>query len=93
MIITFADRETETIFRGYRSSKLPNDIQERARRKLLMIHAATAIQDLCVPPGNHLEKLDNPNLPEWSIRINDQWRVVFNYRDANAYQVQIIDYH
>jgi toxin HigB-1 len=94
MIISFACKETETIFLGTVSKKLPGDIQRTALRKLLIIEAAISIEDLRIPPGNRLEKLSGDRDGQYSIRINDQWRICFNSTDqGNAQDVEIIDYH
>lgn len=93
MIKTFKDNEGQLIFLGEVSKKLPFDIQQTAWRKLLMLDAATNINDLRVPPGNCLELLKGNRAGQYSIRINRQWRVCFTWRDNNAYEVEIIDYH
>ncbi len=93
MIRSWADAEAEKLFNLQRSRKLPSDIQRVALRKLWMLDAATQIHDLTVPPGNRLEKLHGDREGQWSIRINDQWRVCFAWRDGNAYDVEIVDYH
>lgn len=93
MIKSFADNDTKRLFRGIRPKKLPNDILKRGARKLLYIHAAEDIQDLRVPPGNRLEKLKGDRSGQWSIRINDQWRICFVWQDGHAYDVEIMDYH
>ena len=93
MIRSWADAETEKIFNLQRSRKLPTDIQRVALRKLLMLDAAVTIADLTVPPANRLEKLKGDREGLWSIRINDQWRVCFAWREGNAYDVEIVDYH
>ena len=91
MIKSFIDKEAEKIFRGVRSRKLPGDIQLPARRKLLMLDAATAPEDLRMPPGNKFEALTGrPGF--YSIRINAQWRVIFSWSDG-AESVRIEDYH
>ena len=91
MIKSFSDKETEAIFNGNRSRKLPGDIQRAARRKLIMLDAAAIPEDLRVPPGNHFEALTGrPGF--YSIRINVQWRVTFSWNDG-AENVQIEDYH
>ena len=93
MIKSFGSKETERVWEGIQSKKLPTDIQNVARRKLRMINNAQNLNDLRVPPANHLEKL-NGKLPEfYSIRINKQWRVIFNWENDNAFEVEIIDYH
>ena len=93
MIKTFADTETRRVFHGRRSRKLPGDIQGRAHRKLLMLDQARSLQDLRVPPGNRLEALTGDREGQHSIRINRQWRLCFLWRDADAFDVEITDYH
>jgi proteic killer suppression protein len=93
MIQSFADRETEQIWRGERSRKLPGDIQGIALRKLRLLHAARALQDLRVPPGNWLEALKGNRNGQWSIRINDKWRICFRWDDGGPNDVEIVDYH
>jgi proteic killer suppression protein len=90
VIASFRDRETERVWHGEVSLKLPRDIQNTARRKLRYLNNAA---DLRVPPGNRLEALEGDRRGEHSIRINDQWRICFIWRDGNAYQVSIEDYH
>ena len=93
MILSFGDKDTESLFNRERVKKLSLDISLRARNKLLIINAATNENDLCILPGNHFEKLKG-NKREWcSIRINDQWRVIFKWVDGNAREVTITDYH
>ena len=93
MISSFADKETEKIWDGYTSRKFPSTIQQTARRKLVHIHAAASINDLRVPPGNRLEKLQGNLQDLYSIRINGQWRIIFRWDDGHAAEVEIIDYH
>lgn len=93
MIESFASKEAEKIFQGQVSRKLPRDIQRTARRKLLYLHDAEDIQDLRAPPGNRLEKLSGDRAGQYSIRINDQWRICFAWRDDSAKEVEIVDYH
>lgn len=93
MITSFACRETEKIFRGRVSRKLPRDIQKTARRKLLYLHEAEDLNDLLAPPGNRLEKLRGDRSGQYSIRINDQWRICFRWEDNRAFDVEIVDYH
>ena len=93
MIKTFVNKETEKLFKRVFSKKLPNKIQSLARRKLLIIDAATAIEDLRAPPGNRLEKLSGNRVGQHSIRINDQWRICFVWKSGHAYQVEVTDYH
>lgn len=93
MIISFGSKETEKVWNGTGSRKLPNEIQELARRKLRMINNSADIRDLRIPPANRLERLAG-NLKEYySIRINSQWRIIFKWVDNNAFEVEIIDYH
>lgn len=94
MIVTFKSDETRLIFDGFTSRYYPPDIQRIALRKLLVLDAATSINDLRVPLGNRLEKLVADRKGQYSIRINDQWRVCFVWTDQNnADQVEIVDYH
>ena len=93
MIDSFGDSVTESIYRGLRVRGLPGDIQERARRKLRMINQARIVEDLQVPPGNRLEQLKGKLAGFWSVRINQQWRVVFRWEDGSKHEVRIIDYH
>lgn len=93
MIVSFGNKETEKIWVGERIKKLPNEIQEIGRRKLRMLNNSQNINDLMIPPSNKLEKLKG-NLKEYySIRINDQWRIIFKWTNGNAFEVQIVDYH
>lgn len=93
MIESFASKETEKIFLGQVSRQLPSDIQKTARRKLLYLHEAEDVQDLRAPPGNRLEKLSGDRAGQYSIRINDQWRICFNWVADTAQDVEIVDYH
>jgi len=93
MIISFQDSETEKVFQREFSRKLPQDIQRSALRKLLMVHAANDLRDLIAPPSNHLESLHGDRNGQYSIRINDQWRICFEWSNGNASQVEITDYH
>jgi toxin HigB-1 len=93
MITSFGSKDTEMIWMGERVKKLPNEVQETGRRKLRMLNNSHNIMDLIIPPSNRLEKLKG-NLKEYySIRINDQWRIIFKWNNGNAYEVEIIDYH
>ena len=92
MIKSFKDAETEKIFRREFPRKLPGDIQSGALRKLRMLNNALNIHDLRVPPANRLEKLSGDREGQYSIRINDQWRICFAWREGNAYNVEITDY-
>ena len=93
MIQRFRDKDTEQLFLGHFSRKLPQDLQRLARRKLLQIDAATKLETLRVPPGNRLEALKGGRKGQHSIRINDQWRICFTWRSGHAYDVEIVDYH
>lgn len=93
MIRSFADKETEKIWNGAGSRRLPGDIQQVARRKLRMLNSATALDDLRIPPANRLEALKGNRRGQHSIRINDQWRVCFHWKDGDADDVEIVDYH
>ena len=93
VIRSFADPETERVFGRERSRRLPPDLQRAAYKKLVLIHAAEVIQDLRLPPGNRLEKLGGDRPGQYSIRINDRWRICFAWRDGDAYEVEIVDYH
>jgi proteic killer suppression protein len=93
VIESFADAETEKIFQGIVSKKLPRDIQKTARRKLLYLHDAENLQDLLAPPGNRLEKLHGDRAGQHSMRINDQWRICFEWSQGRARGVEIVDYH
>lgn len=93
MIVSFKEKETEKIWQGIFSKKFPREIQEVARRKLRMINNSTDIIDLTIPPANRLEKLKGDLKNYYSIRINNQWRIIFMWQDGNAYEVSIIDYH
>lgn len=93
MIKTFVSRETELIFQGHISRKLPRDIQRTARRKLLYLNDAEDLRDLLAPPGNRLEKLSGDRTGQYSIRINDQWRICFRWQGGQALDVEIVDYH
>jgi proteic killer suppression protein len=93
MIASFRDREAETIWAGLRSRRLPADIQAAALRKLRLLNNARHIDDLRVPPSNRLEALRGDWSGQHSIRINGQWRICFVWRDSNAHQVEIVDYH
>ncbi|MEW6668587.1 MAG: type II toxin-antitoxin system RelE/ParE family toxin [Thermodesulfobacteriota bacterium] len=93
MIKTFGCKETERIFKGFFSRKFPSGIQRVAMRKLTQVHGAASLTFLRVPPHNHLEKLSGDRRGQWSIRVNDQWRICFAWRDGHAYDVEITDYH
>ena len=93
MIRSFKGEETQRLFNRQRSLKLDQGMQPVAYRKLRMLHNARALQDLRVPPANRLEKLKGEREGQYSIRINDQFRICFEWRDGDAYQVEIVDYH
>ena len=93
MIKTFSNDETRKIYQRERSRKLPSDIQQVALRKLRMINNAVTINDLRVPPANRLEKLSGKRTGQWSVRINDQWRICFQWEGSDAFDVEIADYH
>ncbi len=91
MIISFGSKDTEKIWDGERVKKIPIEVQNVGRRKLRMVNNSQNLSDLRVPPSNRLEKLKGSEF--YSIRINDQWRVVFRWIDNNAFDVEILDYH
>jgi len=93
VIESFASDEAKKIFLGQLSTKLPKDIQRTARRKLIYLDDAEDLQDLLAPPGNRLEKLKGKRAGQYSIRINDQWRICFQWVDNKARNVEIVDYH
>ena len=93
MIKSFRSKETEKIWIGEFSKRLPNDIQNIARRKLRMLNNSHTIDDLRIPPSNRLEKLSGDRKDQYSIRINDQWRICFEWKDDECYNVEIVDYH
>jgi len=93
MIGSFRDTETERLFRRERGSKLARPLQRAALRKLLLLDAAESLEDLRIPPANRLEKLVGDRLGQYSIRINDQYRVCFRWQSGDAQDVEIVDYH
>ena len=93
MIKSFKCRETEKIYNRLFSKRLPQDIQKVAIKKLWMLDAAIELEDLKIPPSNHLEALRDNRKGQYSIRINQQWRICFNWHDGNSYNVEIVDYH
>jgi toxin HigB-1 len=93
MIASFRDKETATIWEGRRSRRLPGDIQAVALRKLRLLNAAQHLSDLRVPPANRLKALRGERSGRHSIRINDQWRICFTWREGHAHEVEIVDYH
>lgn len=93
MIRTFADAATETFFRSGKNRRLPPSIRTRAAKRLLQLDAAREVGDLRLPPSNHLEKLAGNRKGQWSIRINQQWRLCFRFENGDAFDVKIVDYH
>ena len=93
MIENFANPEAEHLFLTGKARRLPPDILRRALMCLTQLHAAMDIEDLRLPPSNHLESLRGNRIGQWSIRLNNQWRVCFRFEDGNAYDVDIVDYH
>lgn len=93
VIQSFKDKETQKVFERERSRKLPSDIQQVALRKLRMLNRAETLRDLRVPPANRLERLSGNRKGQYSIRINDQWRICFEWENNDAFSVEIVDYH
>jgi len=93
MIVNFGNKETEKVFNGIVSKKLPREIQDVARRKLRIINNSIDLNDLKIPPANRLEKLLGDLKEYYSIRISNQWRIIFKWKNGNAFDVEIIDYH
>jgi proteic killer suppression protein len=93
MIASFRDKETERLWESGKSRRLPANLQLRAFKKLALLNAAVTLDNLKVPPGNQLEALRGNRAGQYSIRINDQYRVCFVWRDGNAFNVKIADYH
>ena len=93
MIRSFASKETESLFATGKARRLPPDILQRAVMRLTQLDAATRIEDLRLPPSNHLEILSGDRHGQWSIRINGQWRLCFRFEGGDAFDVEIVDYH
>ena len=93
MIKSFGDKETEKLFQRDVSRSFPPEIIRKARSKLEILDAAENLDDLKVPPGNHLEKLSGDRAGQYSIRINQQWRICFRWKESNCFDVTIVDYH
>ncbi len=93
MIASFRDKDTEQLWQTGRSRRIPANLKMRALKKLLLLHASVALDNLSVPPGNGLEALHGKRKGRHSIRINDQYRICFVWRDGNAHDVEIVDYH
>lgn len=93
MIKSYRDKRTACLGRGERVARLPQDIQRRAKMRLDRIHAAISLDDLRIPPSHRLEALKHDRAGQWSIRVNDQWRLCFRWEDGDAYDVELVDYH
>lgn len=93
MIVSFGSRDTEKIWDGERIKKIPVDVQQVGRRKLRTLNNSQSIRDLTIPPSNRLEKLSGNLKDFYSIRINDQWRIIFKWQNNHATEVEIVDYH
>ena len=93
MIKTFADRRTKDLYETGRAKRFPSDVAKRATRKLEYVDLAKSLDDLLVPPGNRLHALEGDRKGQYSISINDQWRVCFRFEDGDAYEVEVCDYH
>ena len=93
MIKSFRDRDTEDLWKGERPRRFPPDVVRPARRKLTILHAATSLEDLASVPGNRLEKLSREREGQYSVRINQQWRICFTWHASDAYGVEVCDYH
>jgi proteic killer suppression protein len=93
MIINYKCKETERIWMGFVSLKFPQNIQQVARRKLRMLNNAKTLKDLTIPPNNRLESLKGGRRGEYSIRVNDQWRICFKWKDNHSYDIKLEDYH
>ena len=93
VIKSFRDKVTLAVYRGVLVRRLPRDIQQRALDKLRMLDAAERLEDLQVPPSNRLETLKGDRAGQWSIRINDRWRICFHWESGHAHEVEIVDYH
>jgi proteic killer suppression protein len=93
VIENFANPDAERLFLTGKSRRFPPDILKRALMRLSQLHAATDVEDLRLPPSNRLESLGGDRKNQWSVRVNNQWRVCFRFEDSNAYDVDIVDYH
>jgi proteic killer suppression protein len=93
VIQTFADSDTERFYASGKSRRMPAEIRKRAAMRLLQLNAATGIDDLRLPPSNRLEQLRGDRAGQWSMRINEQWRVCFRFKNGDAFDVEIVDYH
>lgn len=93
MIKTFVTKETAALFANEKIKRLPPEILQVARRKLVQLHRVSSIEELRIPPGNRIEKLSSDRVGQWSIRINNQWRICFRFEAGDAFDVEIVDYH
>ncbi len=93
MIKSFADKDTERVFSGRKPKKLPQQILDRAEAKLVILDSVAEVEELRTPPGNRLEQLGGDRAGQWSVRINQQYRICFNWENGDAYDVEIVDYH
>jgi toxin HigB-1 len=93
MILSFRDKDTERIWNLIQVKNIPVEIQKNGLRKLTMLNGAKDINDLRIPPSNHLEKLKKDRAGQYSIRINDQWRICFTWENGNVFEAEIVDYH
>jgi proteic killer suppression protein len=93
VIRSFSDKETERFYTTGKSRRMPPEIRKRAAMRLVQLNASVRVEDLRVPPSNRLERLRGDRAAQWSMRINDQWRVCFRFRDGDAFDVEIVDYH
>ncbi|EQD48007.1 Plasmid maintenance system killer [mine drainage metagenome] len=93
MIKGYRDKRTASLGRGERVARLPQDIQRRARMRLDRINAAVRLEDLRIPPSHCLEALKHDRAGQWSIRVNDRWRICFHWENGDAYDVELVDYH
>jgi proteic killer suppression protein len=93
MVKTFADRRTQALYETGRATRFPPDVAKRAARKVEYVDLATRIDDLRVPPGNRLHSLEGDRQGQYSISINDQWRICFRFADGDAFDVEVCDYH
>lgn len=93
MIKSFANKDTERVFSGRKPKKLPQQILDRAEAKLVILDSVAEVEELRTPPGNRLEQLGGDRAGQWSVRINQRYRICFNWEDGDAYDVEIVDYH
>lgn len=93
MIKTFRNKETAALFANERVRRFGSDVRQTARRKLAQLNRVAAVEELRIPPGNRLEKLSGDREGQWSIRVNDQWRLCFEWHDGHAWNVELVDYH